>query len=87
MKSSIEYLNNYNYKKIQWDNYIEQYKNVTQAQINDTVLYALDTESTNYNNERCITYATQLMEFGTKKSRTNEYNFINSEDRIMNLYT
>ena len=87
MENSIEYLNNYNYKKIQWDNYIEQYKNVTQAQINDTVLYALDTENTNFNNERCITYATQLMEFGTKKSRTNEYNFINSEDRIMNLFT
>lgn len=87
MENSIEYLNNYNYKKIQWDNYVEQYKNVTQSQINDTVLYALDTENTNFNNERCITYATQLMEFGTKKSRTNEYNFINSEDRIMNLFT
>ena len=87
MNNSIDYLNNFSYDKIQWDNYIQPYKMVTQSQINDTVLYTLDTENTNFNNEKCITYATQLMEFGTKKSKSSKYDFIKSEDRIMLLFT
>ena len=55
---SIEYLNNYEYNKIEWDNTIEEYKNITSSQLKDTILFSLDTENTNFNNERCITYAT-----------------------------
>lgn len=87
MNNSIEYLNNYNYNKIQWDNYIEPYKNVSQANINDTVLFSLDTENTNLNNERCITYAIQLMKFGVKKSKTGKLQLINDDERVMCLFT
>ena len=84
---SIEYLNNYGYNKIQWDNTIEEYKNITSSQLKDTILFALDTENTNFNNERCITYATQLMEFGKKSYKTGGYTFIDGNDRTMQLFT
>ena len=87
MENSIEYLNNYNYNKIEWDNTIELYTNVSKSQLQDTVLYTLDTENTNHKNERCITYATQLMEFGIHKHKDNKYKFINKEDRKMLLFT
>lgn len=87
MDNTIEYLNNFTYNKIEWDNYIEEYSNVTQSQINNTVLYSLDTENTNLNNERCITYATQLMRFGVKNSKTSAYSFIEHESRTMQLFT
>lgn len=87
MDNTIEYLNNFTYNKIEWDNYIEEYKNVTQSQINNTVLYSLDTENTNLDNERCITYATQLMRFGVKNSKTSAYSFIEHESRTMQLFT
>ena len=84
---SIDYLNNYEYNKIQWDNTIEVYKNITSSQLKDTILFALDTENTNFNNERCITYATQLMEFGKKSYKTGGYTFIDGNDRTMQLFT
>ena len=84
---SIDYLNNYEYNKIQWDNTIEEYKNITSSQLKDTILFALDTENTNFNNERCITYATQLMEFGKKSYKTGGYTFIDGNDRTMQLFT
>ena len=84
---SIDYLNNYEYNKIQWDNTIEVYKNITSSQLKDTILFSLDTENTNYNNERCITYATQLMEFGKKSYKTGGYTFIDGNDRTMQLFT
>ena len=84
---SIDYLNNYGYNKIQWDNTIEVYKNITSSQLKDTILFSLDTENTNFNNERCITYATQLMEFGKKSYKTGGYTFIDGNDRIMQLFT
>lgn len=87
MDNSIEYLNNFSLNKIQWDSYIEEYSNVTQSNINDTVLFSLDTENTNFNNERCITYATQLMRFGIKKSKTSKYLFTKQENRVMQLFT
>ena len=84
---SIDYLNNYEYNKIQWDNTIEEYKNITSSQLKDTILFSLDTENTNYNNERCITYATQLMEFGKKSYKTGGYTFIDGTERTMQLFT
>ena len=87
MDNTIEYLNNFTYNKIEWDNYIEEYSNVTQSQINNTVLYSLDTENTNLDNERCITYATQLMRIGVKNSKTSAYSFIKHEERTMQLFT
>ena len=36
---SIDYLNNYEYNKIQWDNTIEVYKNITSSQLKDTILF------------------------------------------------
>ena len=40
---SIDYLNNYEYNKIQWDNTIEEYKNITSSQLKETILFSLDT--------------------------------------------
>lgn len=87
MENSINYLNNYSYDKIYWDSYIEPYKSISTAQANDTIFYSLDTENTNKNNEECITYATQLMEFGKAIKKTGKKSYIKSEDRVMLLFT
>lgn len=87
MENSINYLNNYSYDKIYWDSYIEPYKSVSTAQANDTIFYSLDTENTNKNNEECITYATQLMEFGKAIKKTGKKSYVKGEDRTMLLFT
>ena len=87
MENSINYLNNYSYDKIYWDSYIEPYKSISTAQANDTIFYSLDTENTNKNNEECITYATQLMEFGKAIKKTGKKSYVKGEDRTMLLFT
>lgn len=87
MENSINYLNNYSYDKIYWDSYIEPYKTISTSQATDTIFYSLDTENTNKNNEECITYATQVMEFGKVSKKTGKKSFVKGEDRIMNLFT
>lgn len=87
MENSINYLNNYSYDKIYWDSYIEPYKSISTSQATDTIFYSLDTENTNKNNEECITYATQVMEFGKVSKKTGKKSFIKSEDRVMHLFT
>lgn len=87
IENSIDYLNNFSLNKIIWDSYIEPYKNVSKSKMNDTVLYALDTENTNFENKRCITYATQLMEFGKKVGKTGNKTFVPQENRKMYLFT
>lgn len=87
MENSINYLNNYSYDKIYWDSYIEPYKSISTAQATDTIFYSLDTENTNKNNEECITYATQLMEFGKAIKKTGKKSYVKGEDRTMLLFT
>lgn len=87
MENSINYLNNYSYNKIYWDSYIEPYKTISTSQATDTIFYSLDTENTNKNNEECITYATQLMEFGKVSKRTGKKSYVKGEDRVMLLFT
>lgn len=87
MENTMEYLNNYDYNKIQWDNYIQPYKSVSKKQLDDTIFYSLDTENTNDNNKRCITYATQLMKFGYNSKSTRKNMFIDRHDRVMQLFT
>lgn len=87
MENSINYLNNYSYDKIYWDSYIEPYKTISTNQATDTIFYSLDTENTNKNNEECITYATQVMEFGKVSKKTGKKSFVKGEDRVMHLFT
>lgn len=87
MENSINYLNNYSYDKIYWGSYIEPYKTISTNQATDTIFYSLDTENTNKNNEECITYATQVMEFGKVSKKTGKKSFVKGEDRVMHLFT
>lgn len=87
MESSIDYLNYFSLDKIIYDETIIKCNNVSKSHIKDTVLCALDTENTNVNNERCITYATQLMQFGKKTAYDSKIKFTKANDRKMNLFT
>ena len=87
MDNTIEYLNNYDYSKIYWDSFIQPYKSVSSKQFDDINYYSLDTENTNYKNEKCITYAAQLMKFGYKSKSNKKDKFTKHEDRVMQLFT
>lgn len=80
----LDYLNNFSKNKIVFDGTVG-FSSPTSKELSDTFLFALDTENTNVNDERCITYATQLMYFGTKGKHGKK--FIKHEDRFMNLFT
>lgn len=83
---SVEYLNNFDIDKIIWDMKINK-QHPRSKDINDTVMYTLDTENTNENNNRCITYATQLMEFGRRTKQDGGIEFIEPTERMMYLFT
>lgn len=87
MENSIEYLNNFSIDKIIYDEKLIKCMNVSKSHIKDTVICSLDTENTNYKNERCITYATQLMKFGKKVDKTGKLTLTNPSERKMNLFT
>lgn len=87
MENTIDYLNNYDYNKIEWDSFIQPYKSVSTNQLDDTIFYSLDTENTNYKNEKCITYATQLMKFGYNSKSSKKNKFLSHDERTMQLFT
>lgn len=87
MENSIEYLNNFSLDKIIYDETLIKCNNVSKSHIKDTVICALDTENTNYKNERCITYATQLMKFGKKTAYDSKLKLTKPTDRKMNIFT
>lgn len=82
----VEYLNNFHESKIIWDKEIGMVS-PTQSNLKDTYYFALDTENTNVDNEKCITYATQLMCFGKKSHKSGTQVFLSQEERVMNLFT
>lgn len=81
----MDYLNNFSVDKIYYDTKVTN--QIIQAKdINNKVMFALDTENTNKDNKLCITYATQLMEFGTVL-KGGVTRFTKEEDRVMLLFT
>lgn len=68
--------------KIIFDEKIEPKKIITEGKI----IYAIDTENTNVNDETCITYCTSLIEVGHNRTKKSKNLKFNDNDRV-NIFT